>query len=65
MDKDQEALVKDLIKRGTAHLNAGWQGGGFNTGIQEAEELLDDIAKHPHVFVLGCIMDRQVRAEHA
>jgi endonuclease-3 len=65
MNKTKLALVKDLIKRGTDDLRAGRRRGGFKTGIQKAEDLLDDIAKHPHVFVLGCIMDRQVRAEHA
>jgi endonuclease III len=32
---------------------------------KKANDLLNDIAKNPHVFVLGCLMDRQIKAEKA
>lgn len=32
---------------------------------KEAEKLLHDLRNHPHMFVLGCIMDRQITAEKA
>jgi uncharacterized HhH-GPD family protein len=35
------------------------------TGNQNADRLLNDIKKHPHAFVIGCLMDRQIKAEKA
>ncbi len=41
--------------------------GGFVefTQVRKADELLNDLKRHPHAFVLACIMDRQVRADRA
>ena len=33
------------------------------TGVDGADRLLNDIEAHPHAFVFGCIMDRQMKAE--
>jgi endonuclease III len=35
------------------------------TSSPEADALLNDLQHHPHAFVLGCLMSRQVRAEKA
>jgi endonuclease-3 len=35
------------------------------TTVPEADVLLKDLKKHPHAFVLACVMDRQVKAEKA
>ena len=35
------------------------------TTIPESDALLNDIENYPHLFVLGCIMDRQIPAERA
>jgi endonuclease III len=33
--------------------------------IEKADKLLNDIEENPHVFVLACLMDRQIQAEKA
>jgi endonuclease III len=35
------------------------------THVPEADVLLKDLEKHPHAFVLACVMDRQIKAERA
>ncbi len=35
------------------------------TGMDKADELVNDIEGHPHAFVIACIMDRQMPAERA
>lgn len=35
------------------------------TRDEQADALLNDIKRHPHAFVVACLMDRQVKAERA
>ena len=35
------------------------------TGDQDADNLVNDLEKYPHAFVIGCLLDRQVKAEKA
>jgi endonuclease III len=35
------------------------------TGNADSDTLLNDLDRFPHAFVIGCIMDRQVKAERA
>jgi len=53
-----------LIKRGEELLAQPYQKIKF-TGHSEADTLLNDIENYPHAFVIGCVMDRQIRTERA
>lgn len=33
------------------------------TAVDEADQLLNDLDSHPHAFVFGCIVDRQMKTE--
>jgi len=57
-------IARVLIKNGLRLFRMPRQPIEF-TRIPEANNLLNDLKKHPHFFVLGCIMDRQVKAERA
>lgn len=35
------------------------------TGDKEANRILNNLEDHPHLFVLGCVMDQQIKAERA
>lgn len=62
--RSETAISRFLVDRGTRLFKAPRQFVRF-TESQQADELLNDISKHPHAFVLGCAMDRQMKAERA
>ncbi len=62
---ENEAAIRDrLVEDGQLLFRAQKQVIRF-TGDKNADELLNDIAGHPHAFVLASIMHIQVRAERA
>ncbi len=61
-----DSAIRDaLVERRQRLFDAPKQGIVGFTDVPEADELLNDLDGHPHVFVLGCVMDRQIRAEKA
>lgn len=65
MTQDQNKIIELLIKEGQHRLSRPRQEYPFETGIPEAERLLNDLEHSPHIFVLACVMDRQVKAGRA
>ena len=60
-----EAQIKaNLIQRGEELFRAPPEFVRF-TGQRAPDALLNDLDNHPHAFVLGCVMDRQIKAERA
>ncbi len=60
----KEKIVEILIGRGIKLLKQPWKEYPF-TNNPEADDLLNDIKHYPHAFILGCIMDRGIKAEKA
>ena len=61
---DQKRIIDILTQRGNVHRNQPYKRVEF-TGNTGADDLLNDISRHPHAFVLGCVMDRQIKADRA
>ena len=61
---NQKQIIDILIKRGNDNFvqPCGRVNFTVNAG---ADDLLNDISWHPHAFVLGCVMDRQIKADRA
>lgn len=59
-----DQVVKLLIKRGKKLLRNPYEPTSF-TKIEEADKYLNDLDNFPHHFILGCVMDRQIKAERA
>ena len=63
MSYKSQIIAEILIKRGYQLISKTYR--EINTGNKHADNLLNDITNYPHAFVLGCIMDRQIKAEKA
>ena len=64
MSQNEANIVAMLISKGKKLFQSPRRFVEF-TDHQEANKLLDDIGRYPHAFVLGCLMDKQVKAERA
>jgi hypothetical protein len=65
MITEQRKIVDDLIAEGKRRLKAPRIKMSFDTGFDEAEELLNNLEAFPHLFVFACIMDRQIKTSRA
>ena len=65
MTDNQRTIIEKLIEEGYKRLNSPPKFLNFGTQNKESEQLLNDIKNHPHFYVLGCVMDRQIKAEKA
>jgi len=59
-----ELITNELVKHGQKHMRSGPKIHSF-TGIEKYDALLNDLDRFPHAFVIGCVMDLQVKAEIA
>ncbi len=64
MPADSEVAVK-LVRLGRQYFDSPPRGLADDTGVPEANRLLNDIHKHPHLFVLGCLAQVMVSAKKA
>ena len=60
----KKKIVSSLIETGMNLLNQPRKTVDF-TEHQEANRMLNNLEEYPHIFVMACIMDRQIKAERA
>lgn len=61
----EQHITQNLIDLGRERFDVPRHTFDFETGIPEAERMLNDIENYPYHFVLGCVMDRQMRTGRA
>lgn len=61
---NQPSVITDYLLKTGRQLFDQHQPPNFS-GRAEADIVVTDLERHPHAFVLGCIADRQIRAERA
>lgn len=61
---NKKKIVKILLRKGREFFNQPHKKIAF-TENSEADALLNNLKDYPHAFVLGCLMDRQMKAENA
>jgi len=66
---NEQKIKNCLVRHGEKHLNSPREKIILTDipvpGVEEANKLLNDIENYPHAYVLGCIMDRQIKAQRA
>src|SRR5438067_3712669 len=60
-----EAVRDMLVAAGAKMLDTSGSRYVRFSGVPDADDLVNDLAGHPHAFVFACLVDRQVRAELA
>ena len=64
--QDKNNLVSDLLKISKKEFEQQRGSVSYNgTPNKKANQLIGDLKKHPHAFVLACIMDRQINGDRA
>ena len=61
---DEKTIAIRLVEHGLKLFEAEKKPIPF-TKNEDADRLLNNLTDHPHAFVLGCIMDRQIKSERA
>jgi len=64
MSGSHEEIIKILIKKGLELRKKPREKIPFSMD-PKSDDLLNDIETHPHFYVLGCVMDRQIKAWRA
>lgn len=64
MHRTDAAITSKLVRWGKDLFDKRFAPIKF-TGNQEADRLLNNLENYPHAFVIGCLMDRQIKAERA
>jgi endonuclease-3 len=62
LNSSQEEIVARLVAEGTRRLNIFPQKADL-PNIPDNRDPLDDFKNFPHLFVFGCVMDRQIKTE--
>ncbi|MBT9130092.1 MAG: hypothetical protein DDT42_00340 [candidate division WS2 bacterium] len=61
---NQDKLISILKEKGSELFNKPFEKIDF-TKNPEIDEVLNNIERYPHLYVLACVMDRQIKAERA
>ena len=64
LNNSEDKIVKTLIQKGKELLEKPYEEIKF-TKNPKADKFFNNINDFPHAFVLGCVMDRQIKAERA